>query len=593
MSVPLVLALPLIEGETPASYVARNARRHALAPRDFCSTLGMRWPFLCSGHPDQIERLAGLTGQGRDWLQRWSAEKIGIGRYRVGKTLATTAAFRRTATRVCPLCVQEALAETGSHGVFQLLEWSVLCLHRCDKHGCGLVDLPRARHARETYDIVSQVLRHRDALKNAWKACDKLIETSFETYIRDRIWNGPRRDWLERFDLTQLYRSSLSLGAALEGVDAGTLSQLPVAADRELTQIGFEYLEAGPESFVGALERLRVQSTSERPYFSADLGPFYHWLREVHDDPALGNMTSLTRRHIFNRYPVPEDKMVFGEYPPRELLLTMEEARKRSGFGAVFLKKLLGHMAGVSEEEALKRTDVSVSELAEVMRYWKGLMNLTEAADTLGIRPDQVKSLAGLGVLTTVRITSALRYLKREEVGALATGVLQLPTSSKGQGRLPLRQFCRLKGIPLAKVVSAWANGELEGKVWRGEGAGLLALEIDVEAMKGKREVALTRDLTLPETASYLMISIIAVRKLRDAGLLVQTQKTNPDTNHRKNYIARQSIRRFERRYMTLGQMAEQRMVAPIHLARQLDRDGIMPIGCAGGQVRVYEKAEV
>lgn len=97
----------------------------------------------------------------------------------------------------------------------------------------------------------------------------------------------------------------------------------------------------------------------------------------------------------------------------------------------------------------------------------------------------------------------------------------------------------------------------------------------------------------LPETASYLKIGLGSIRRLRDHGYLCQVQRRNPDTNHRKSYISRVSIAGFEATYVTLGQLAALGNVAPIHLARRLDRDDVRPLSCGGKLVRVYKRRDV
>ncbi|SDG16746.1 TniQ protein [Celeribacter baekdonensis] len=587
---PTVFRSPLYEGETPASYVSRLAALHRTPPRDFCSDLGMRWPFLCTGHEDQIAQLAWLVGLPAAQLQRWSARKLSIGRYQVGRTHSSTGVFRRTATRLCPVCAEETLSATGPHGVAQRLEWSVLSLHRCETHGCALITLPPAPHAHLPYDVVAQARQHQGRIRDAAKSPMFLEPTAFEAYVRERIYEGPQADWLQALDLTNLHRASLTLGAALEGLPAREVALMGRGDERSLCQAGFERLCVGAEALTGALDRLRAQSTAERPYFSADLRPFYHWLRSVYDDPSLTKITALTREHIFKTYPVDLDQYVLGEKPTNEVWLTMEDARARSGFGAVFLKKLLGHMQGVSEVEALMRTDVHVDELRDAKVFWATLTNLKEAADALAISPSQVKVLMSLGVLPSIQITSSLRYTKRDAVRKLLKAIEELPPVSAEGGFLPVRAFCRRDGIALPKVIKAFCERTLSGDVRRGQGPGLHALHIEFDAMKSERDISLSQDITLPEAATYLRINIISIRKLRDAGYLKQIQKRNPDTNHVKSYLTLESIRAFERRWITLGQMAEVEGSEPYHLARKLDRDGAVPISCFTGFVRVYER---
>ncbi|MEM1009631.1 MAG: TniQ family protein, partial [Myxococcota bacterium] len=428
MRAPLVLALPFIKGETLSGYVSRNAKLHETTPRDFCSDLGMRGPFLCSGRDSQVERLAWLTGEPLETLQNWRTQKIGIGRYKVGQAVASTGVLRRTAVRLCPQCVLSALSDTGPHGVFQMLEWSVLCIHTCAQHSCPLITLPSTKLSHAAYDFATHVLEHKSDVLRACQKAEELHETRFERYIRQRIWCGPNDDWLRGMDLTHIHRASLSLGAALEGIRGPVPTDLSVVEEQSLCEIGFQSLADGKEAFKAVLVDLHRASTTERPYYSADMGPFYHWMREVHTQPALAEMVQITRNHVFDTYPTPLDKDVFGAKPTHQQWLTMDDARKRSGFGSVFLKRLLGYLNGVSKHEALKRTDVHVNEVERAKTYWNTLINLKDAAAKLCILPTQVKTLQTRGVLSSIKITSSLRYLLRDEVDGLLKAMDDLPS---------------------------------------------------------------------------------------------------------------------------------------------------------------------
>lgn len=593
MMAPLKPALPFIEGETLSGYVSRHAVLFETTPRDFCSDLGMRWPFLCSGYDTQVERLCWLTGESVEALRAWRTQKIGIGYYKVGKAQANTAVLRRTAVRLCPQCVTTALSETGPPGVFQMLEWSILSIHRCSRHSCPLITLPSSNHSHTTYDFAARVLEHREKIHRASESQETLKEISFENYIQKRIWHGPKGDWLSDWDLHHIHRASLTLGAALSGIKGEMPGNLPMLEVRSLCELGFSNLASGNAKFKSALHELHEASTTERPYYSADLGPFYHWLREAHAEPPLAELVQIIQKHVFDTYPTPTGKGVFGKKPKVQKWLTINDARKRSGFGAVFLKQLLGHLDGISEEAALKRTDVHVDEIKRAKSYWRTLINLKRAASDLGIHAQQVKALQNRCVLSTVKITSSKRYLKRVEIDDLLKRVSELPRSLSEKSVLPIKEFCRAKGVQLTRVIDLWIRGDLDGKVCRGEGIGLQAIEVDWDALCEKPGIQLDRDLKLPEAASYLQISVISIRHLRDHGYLLQIQHRNPDTNHLRSYISKRSIQAFERTYITLGQMASRQKVASIHLARQLDRDCVQPISCGNELVRVYDRNAV
>lgn len=593
MTAPLVLALSLIEGETLSGYVSRNAALHENTPRDFCTSLGMRWPFLCSGHADQLDRLAWLTGHHIERISMWCPQKVGTGRYRVGQTVATSAAFRRAQVRVCPCCVVEAFETDGVAGLFQLLEWSVCCLHRCERHGVELMALPLANTSHETYDVVAQVRWHLPAIRDAADAASQLGQTAFESYVRQRIWTGVQDDWLRGFDLAKLHRACLTLGVMTTGMPQGNIVSLPQHLQRQACEYGFRGLSGGPEGLREHIERLRTTKGASRPNAATDLGVFYRWLQSVHADPAVVDIADCVREHVLQKYPITHKRDILGRSPEAISCITFDEARKRTGLGVALTKRLLCRLEDLPFENAQNMTEIKLLDLQRVQDLWRELCNLKQASMMLALQPKQVKDRMRLGVFRTVQFGSALRYLRRSEVEDCLVALDEMTPQSTNIGFVPLKDFCRLKGIPLIKVVAEWRFGHLDGLVRRTKGAGLHQIAISADAMCDRRSLSLTRDLTLPETANYLRISVISIRKLRDAGLLVQIQKRNPDTNHQRSYISQASIQDFESRFATLGQVSENCQVAAIHLARRFDRDGIEPIDQVEGMVRVYQKHQI
>lgn len=195
---------------------------------------------------------------------------------------------------------------------------------------------------------------------------------------------------------------------------------------RELAGVGFDRLIAGPEGYRAALEELLQASSAEKPFYTSDLGPHYFWLREVFKDPEMETMVDIMRDHVFSVYPVPTDKQVFGKSPQKRELLTIEEARKRTGLGAVTLKLMLGYLEGIPKEEVLKRTEISAEETQRVRAFKAKLATFSEVTKQLGIFPEQLKALQNLGVLTTLKLLSSRRYLFRAEVAQLLADVAAL-----------------------------------------------------------------------------------------------------------------------------------------------------------------------
>ncbi|MFP7675807.1 TniQ family protein [Marivita sp. S0852] len=590
----LGLTVTPFAGETPASIVSRIAARNWIAPRDLCSDLGLRWPFLCTGYPEQLSYLADVTGLSLAQLDRWNPEKIGIGRYRVGRTRSSTGVFRRTATRVCPTCTEEALTQEGVHGAHQRLEWNVMCLHGCERHKVALVELPRAGTSHETYDIAAQIARHSDVVKKAADAPPIYAPTAFEGYVRTRINYGPQADWLDGLELSQLHGACLSLGATICGMSLANFADVEPELTRQFCDEGLGVLSTGPGSLMACMEGLKSRSGARRPYFSTDLGTFYVWLRSAHGEAEVQPIVDCVHAFAVRNYTMKSKKRVLGRTVPAVKRISFETAREQSGLGVGFLKRQIAHVDNLSEAQSAALTETTPDQLSRAINFWGGLRNLKSAAVALNVRPTQVKGLIEKGILRSTRFGTALRYVFAEDVGRLLSEAAALPELPDVGAFLPLRDHCRNHRIGLVRLITHWQEGKVGGFARSADVTGLQAISVPQDVDVGARDTPIaTRDLTPLEAAAYLKIGVGAIRALRDAGYLGHAKRLNADTNHRHSLITGSSIRAFEARFVTLGQLATSAQVAPMHLARQLDREGAPTVTCGGRHVRAYERSQV
>lgn len=584
----LALTLPLHRNETPPSFVSRLSRRNLTIPRELCSDQGMRWPHACSSHADQLERLAEISGADLRELKASGAILIAQSRYQVGMSQATTGTFRRAITRICPQCILEAIECNGRFGAFQRLEWLVLCLGVCRKHHVPLLQLPNANYTHVTYDVVGQVEKFKNRVLEAADRTLIFAPTRFEEYFCARILEGPRGDWLDPLDLTDLHRGALTLGMTLNGDASRLVSSLDWHEGREAMATGFELLARGPNALVNTLETLRVNYRTERPYFSKDLGPFYSWLKAGKNNPNLNTIRRHVESFVLEKYPLQVGKSVLGSQMIRPKYLTLNRVRKEYGLGHVRVRGILAHLKGIDVTELHRAKDISHVDLERVVAYWNTLQDLKSAAAQLNVQPIQVKSLIEREVLEARSFGTSLRYIKSASVQRLLRKLDSLPDGRPTRLNLPLKIYCRAEKVPLAQVISDWSAGRL-CQVSRDKSlSGLQGILVERGEVFQPSHICLSGDLTLTEAATYLRISVISIRKLRDGGFLERCIRVNPDTNFRKSYITKNSIMEFEARYQTLGQIAHAIRQAPIHVARALDNLQVEPIECRAGYVRVY-----
>ena len=592
MNPPLLITLPLIEGEAISGYVSRMAMLYETTPRDFCTDLGMRWPSLCTGSETEVNQLSWLLNVPTKTLKGHLIKKLAHGRYQIGWAQATTGVLRRTSGRLCPQCVVSALECDSPVGFFHRLEWSLSCMHVCFVHECPLIQLPKAENSHKAYDFTSRVLQHLSLIRQAAETDIKTPETTFEISVRRRVQKGPEQNWLQSLDLTQLHRSSFTLGASLARFRTESWNNLPKEEHRALCNLGFNSLAKGPGGLRSSLEQLYHQNKSKKPCVSDDFRPFYRWLLTNQTAPNLDQFVEITRKHIIENYPVPLKKGVLGQRSPDQKVYAMSEARSQIGLGAAFAKTLLGHINGQTPLEASKRTEISADELQTMKVFWNGLANLREAAALLGIQPEQVKKLQEIGFLKTVRLSSTLRYVEHTQITAILEKVAKLPKAYPCLTLVPLKQFCRGKQRSLEKVVKFWMDDPSFGGFYLGEGVGLHQIMVSPQVEIAPEDATLTQDLAVTDAARFLKITVASIRHLRDAGYLQEIRRRNPDTNHIKGFITKASIERFQQKYVTLGQAAKRLETRAHQLAQRIDAFGLETIDCPSGYVRVYSMSD-
>lgn len=255
------------------------------------------------------------------------------------------------------------------------------------------------------------------------------------------------------------------------------------------------------------------------------------------------------------------------------------------------LRRLIGHVDSFFAAQSGALTDITPAQLSRALVFWRGLRNLQEAAEMLDVSSVQVKGLIEEGVLDAIRFGTALRYVFASDLERLLADVHALPDVPHVGTVFPLRDHCRNHRIALVRLITLWHDGKAKGFARSADEKGLQAIRVlqDVDAGLCKNAIS-RRDLTPLETAAHLKIGVGAIRALRDAGYLRHTKCLNTDTNHRHSLITRSSIREFEERFLTLGQLAAASKIAPIHLARRLDREGVPTVDCGSWHVRAYER---
>ncbi|WP_147126046.1 TniQ family protein [Shimia ponticola] len=589
MAREFALALDLKEMETPASFAARLARRNGLIPREFCTDLGMRWPDVCSAHPDGLKRLAQLSGANLDALMLTAAPQESNLRFSVGHSQATSGTFRRTVNRVCPRCMTAAIQREGDTGPFQRLEWLLLPLHVCREHHVPLIELKRSSYTHSTLDIVAQTFAQIDHIKAAADEDALTPPMAFEEYLCNRVNHSPAGDWLDGWTLTEIETGSVALGIQMLFPTRRHVSRLTQNERLTAADAGITALAGGPDTLSETLGEMRLKMpVQDQRHYTKVLGMFYVWFRDHRKEPCLSAFREWVRSYLHQEYARRPSQSILGVQARRVGGFSLSEVKRSYGIDPSRVKAILDNLGRYGPDQLRSLVEITEEEAKEVARYWDGLQYPKHTAKALRIFPDQLKALIKNKTRSAVNLGATRQFVERSSVSALLEKLAAVEIGRAGRLHLPLKAHCRNNTVSLARVVAAWARGELTGvRVDPGQ-EGLQSLLIPRDAELDQQTQRLIGDLTLVEAARYLRTSSTTVLALRKAGLLQTVSCLNPETRFMKIYVAKTSIEAFQNHYTTLGQLARERGVAPIHLARKLDRMGIETIECCPTNVRVY-----
>lgn len=385
-------ALPLsvepIIGESATSLASRLAWRNG-APRliTFCSDLGIDHRGLTNGAESEIHRVAALAGLDPEPLLFWTPRLIEPGWFQLGQERIKFTALSRTQTYACPLCLRER-AQNGPLSIGHPGAWQLDSIRSCARHSCALVPMPPAPSNKDVFDFVRIVERHEVMTPAPVSGADMALEH----YLIGRI-AGADADagWLNGLPLHVVAQTAENLGILM------TLGPAPKRSDITDMQwvaagaAGFSVLAAGPDALHQVLTDMKRGHVNEAGRYRARYRFFFEWLRYRDDDRDFDIIRDLVRDFVWKNFPVARGALVLGKECPRQFVHSLSTAVRTSGITKRQLGRRLCSMGLATPNGEKLGFDIHDyipdGVLATIAAEFSGLLNATEAAAYLGIKP--------------------------------------------------------------------------------------------------------------------------------------------------------------------------------------------------------------
>lgn len=259
----LPILVPLMPGETPASFASRLAWANGLSfASEFCTDQGFTLQAIADGDERALSILARLGGVELAQLMRGVVCKVSTGQYRLAGQLIEKRWITRRRLRFCPECVADDISADTGGGAAQKCAWHVPSIGTCLHHQVRLYDDDSYSHSRGPHDFAGRIRDLNLGTDQLRELVAAQVSTGLEDYLTRRLAGEQQGTWLDNIGFGAVALGAEIFGVVdLFGIDA-KLKHLSDNEKRRAGARGFEFLSEGEKGLFRLLRRLHREAGS-------------------------------------------------------------------------------------------------------------------------------------------------------------------------------------------------------------------------------------------------------------------------------------------------------------------------------------------
>lgn len=580
--------LPLAAGETPASYVSRVARLHGREARIFCTDFGVTIQAVIDGQADTLSKIEELTGLPAGALSETAIHRTSDG-YRFKQEPLNKSALRRERAFVCAACLAEDVAASSGPPIVSAYVrtiWTLAWIRTCPVHNIALLEAGAAV-GRRRGDYASAI---EPLLANITEAAASALPrpaSSLELYIIDRLINGARADYADRFNLPALAKFSELLGALLiHGSDfaANSLS----SDDWQIAGgVGFDIVSQGESAIKDAISQAWKNYPNKKvPNQGAQaiLGPLEAWLRAK--TPEQEPFIDIIFRHIAETLPVGPGDTVLGRPVLVRRFHSIYTAFKEYGIHPKTARKYLAVVGALPNDHETKTDHACLFDAAayaDLLARIATSKSLKDVEAYLGAGRVYAKLLHDHGFIKPFISTDEKgvgeHVFAKDDLDDFLVRLLNgsIPVEEFKPPIYPIAEASRRANRSAAEVVAAILENRL---TWRGHTAtakGFSSVLVNLDEVK--RVLADPEPDAIPKSTAHLHLgtSNPVILQLINEGVFTLETIRNPKNRCPMMAIPKIQIQQFKEKYISLHELAKQKGAHPFRLSLDLKALGVMP----------------
>ena len=574
----LHLTLHAFPHEPSISLASRIAMKHRIANvSDLILDLGINWPDFRNGRPTAICQFAELVGADADDLTHATFAPRPEGRFGFRGHLLDRPMVNRRAVRICPRCIMDDHERGGTPARHSRSHWQLTQFRFCPVHGLPIRALSRRSESLYEMDVARSIEENFADIQRRADA-ERHQPNNFESWLMRRLADETSDQWIDRMPISAAVQFCEKAGVALcFGPDTAPLG-LEEAQLAQATEAAFQRLTSTTNDIQALLSDIWKKSQSGRTGYYAAFGNLWRWLDKVKADNRYDQILDDVASFVFDHQPIPASTVLLRRECKQRRYHTAKSAAEAYGLNTSRTYRLLHELTDDHGSMAVKDVD-------RLLFTINSCVPRAKAAKYLGVSTDLFDRLRRLGHVRAA--FSAEKVADLYDIGDLDK--LREAIFDQVQLVSQRRPNCS-RVVDAAGAVSMLAediltlimDGKLEfvgQQIGRTKISDILVNRDELrDLLYGPEEPQPETKLTIEQARRALHLNTETIAWFMREGYLPATQYWSERRRRHYRLLDKTDLNAFADRYVSLGALVAEARIQANHVARRLERNGIIPL---------------
>lgn len=564
--------------EPAVSVASRTAMKLGIPSVSDCLLdLGVNWPLFRRGHASAVKQFADIIDADGTILLHDSFAPRPEGRFSFRGHLMDRPMVNRCEVWVCPLCVMEDHDRGGILGRYSRAYWQLNQYRTCLHHRVPVIPLPRPPAPHYALDFARVVEQNFDFIQRT-AGTTAVRSNGFESWLLRRLAHQRSGYWFDKLEISVVTQFCEKAGTALCFGAAAAPRQLDNEQLAIVTETAFQRLAATSVGFEPLIREIWEACPSQRPGYYTAFGNLWRWLDKIKGDQRYERVLQEVADFVFTHQAIPPETTLLGQTCKERRYHSIKSAATAHGLNTSRVDRLLKTLIKDGRGLGVDVVDPLLSRVSSCLPRVK-------AAKRLGVSPDMFDRLKRIGYIRAAfRAENLADLYDVNDLDKLHHAVFH-------QAQIVRKRPSNCSRVAAAAGLVSVTSEEIlamiaEGKMnFVGQEPGnhrMCDLYVNRDELRdlvyGPEKPVPETQLTIDQARSALYLNTQTIAWLMRMGHLRTTQHWSARRRRHYRLIAKSEVNAFADKYVSLGALAAEARIQANHVARRLERNGIIPL---------------